>query len=74
MKRLLLTLRILFSFPNSRPDFGAYDSQIPTSTGPAMVQSLDISLGPDPASSLTVLDIQGDYTGKINLSCLDISG
>jgi len=31
-------------------------------------------MGPNPAFSLTVLDIQGDYTGEIKLSCLDISG
>ncbi len=55
-------------------DIGVYESQVPTSAEIFENQNMKISLGPNPATALTILDLQGAYTGEINLSCLDISG
>ena len=55
-------------------DIGVYESQIPLAIRDMDEQSMQISLGPNPATSLTIIDIRGDYIGEISFSCLDISG
>lgn len=55
-------------------DIGVHESQIPLALRNMDEQSMQISLGPNPATSLTIIDIRGDYTGEISFSCLDISG
>jgi hypothetical protein len=57
-----------------RVDIGVHEFQDVTALRYMVESPMKISLGPNPAANLTVLDMYGDYVGEINLTCIDSSG
>jgi hypothetical protein len=55
-------------------DIGVHESQEVTVLRTVDDQPVEVTLSPNPATNLTILNIYGNYIGSIGLSCIDSSG